>query len=129
MLWRCDNGEEKSSRRHFAGVGVQEIPRERAAALAVGVHAIGDGVLHLQPHPVSPGEVEDDSLAGGGVVGSFRCSDHRVEVAEQADFKCSTGNRQVEAEDVGAVDGGCVDAHKWVEVPLPVGKDVWERNR
>lgn len=51
---------------------MQQIPGECTAALAVGVHAVGDGVLHLKPHPVSPAQVEDNSLAGGGLVGSFR---------------------------------------------------------
>lgn len=33
----------------------------------------------------------------------------------------------MKGEDVGAVDGGCVDAVS-VKVVLLVGKDVWERN-
>lgn len=118
-----------SAHGHFAGVGVQQIPGERAGALTVGEHAVGCGVLHLQPHLVSHGEVEHNSLAGGGMVGCFCCFDYRVEVAEQTDLKRLEGDRQVEGEDVGAVDGGGVDAPDRVEVPLPVGKDVCERNR
>lgn len=47
---------------------------------------------------------------------------------EEADFQNPTGNRQVEAEDVGAVDGGRVDPSDPVEVALPVGEDTWERD-
>lgn len=68
-------GHEISSEANFAGVGVEQIPREGAAALVVGVKTIGDSVLHLQPHLVSCVEVEDDRLASCGLVGGFRCSD------------------------------------------------------
>lgn len=81
-----------SAQRKFAGVGVQQIPRERASAFIISVHAIGGGVLHLQPNLVSHVEVEDHRVACGGWDGSFCYFSHRVEIAEQADFKWFHGN-------------------------------------
>lgn len=107
---------------------MQKKPREGAAALTVRVHAVGDGVLDLQPHLVPPGEVKDDGPAGGGLLASFCGSDYGVAVTEQAYLQSPTGDCQVEVEDVGSVDGGCVDAPERVEVALLVGQDVWERN-
>lgn len=65
----------------------------------------------------------------GGLAGTFCCSDYRVEVAEQADLKRCTDDSQVVGENVGAIDGGRVHATEWVEVPLLVGNDLWEKNR
>lgn len=115
-----------SAHGNVAGVGVQQVPRERAAALVVSENAISDGILHLQPHLIECFEVEDDCLAGRGLAGSLCCSDYRVAVEEQADLKSPEGDRQVVREDVGAVDGGSVDAGERVEVPLQVGEDMWE---
>lgn len=107
---------------------MEEIPGERAGALAVRVHAVGGGIFDLQPHSVAPAQVEADAVAGGGLVGRFRHPDKGVEVVEEADFENPAGNCQVEAEDVGAVDGGCVDPPGRVEVAVPVGEYTWERN-
>lgn len=119
--------QDISAQREIAGVGVQQVPGERAGVLAVSENTVGINVLHLQPHLVSPVEVQDDRVAGGGWDGCFGSFDYRVEIAEQTDFKCLRSNSQVEGEDVRAVDGSCVDA-SGVKVTLLVGNDAGERN-
>lgn len=68
-------------------------------------------------------------MAAGGLVHPFRHPDVGVEVPEEAHLEGPSGDGQVEAEDVGAVDGGRVDPPERVKVPLLVGEDMREGDR
>lgn len=110
----------------MAGVWAQQVAREGGAVLAVGVDAIGQLVLDLQPHLVALTELQRETVAAGRLVGAFRCFGYGVVVAEQADLESSSSDGEMEGKDVGAVGRRDVDTLLRGEVALPVGEDMWE---
>lgn len=71
-------------------------------------------------------ELQRDTEAAGGLVGTFLGFGYRVVIAEKADLERSSCNSKVEGEDIGAVDRRSVDALEGGEVALPVCENFWE---